>query len=208
MKTKRLLFLLVLLFISCCGCTSKYTLTFEDDKFVEELVISDISIEEEKALIKYVSGSEYLVIDEKKSYKYEEKDKNRIYTYEMGKKLVVSPLINTCFENVYIIDEDDYIRIETDGDYYCQNYKTEVYFKTDKEVIYSNADSTDNNIYKWDSLKNGIKLQFSKTKLADLDKNTLISKKVNDVYVRLIICIVFIVMVIFTVSYFKKRNSE
>lgn len=207
MKRFKLIFIFIMLFL-ISGCTSKYTLTYEDDKFSEELIISNISKEDERNLIKYESGSKYLEIDENNSYMYKTNDKNeKIYSYDMGKELVVSPLINTCFEDVYIIKEDDYILIKTEGDYYCSNYNTEVYFKTDKKVMYSNSKSVDNNVYKWDSLEDGINIQFSTTQLATVN-DSVISKDINSLYIRLIISIVFIVIVIFTVSYFKKKNNS
>ena len=190
------------------GCTSKYTLTYEDNKFSEELIISNISKEDERNLVKYESGSKYLEIDENNSYMYKTNDKNeKIYSYDMGSELIRSPLINTCFEDIYIIKEDDYILIKTEGDYYCSNYNTEFYFKTDKKVMHSNSKSVDNNIYKWDSLEDGINIQFSTTELAKVN-DSVISKDINSLYIRLIISIVFIVIVIFTVSHFKKKNNS
>ena len=209
MKKFKLIFIFIMLFL-ISGCTSKYTLTYEDDKFSEELIISNISKEDERTLIKYKNGSKYLEIDEDNSYMYKTNDKNEnIYSYDMGSELIESPLINTCFEDVYIIKEDDYILIKTEGDYYCSNYNTEVYFKTDKKVIRSNSKSIDidNNIYKWDSLKDGIMIQVSTTELATV-KDLVISKDVNSLYIRLIISIVFIVIVIFTISHFKRKNNS
>ena len=52
MKKFKLIFIFIMLFL-ISGCTSKYTLTYEDDKFSEELIISNISKEDERTLIKY-----------------------------------------------------------------------------------------------------------------------------------------------------------
>ena len=133
---KKLLLLVVLVFIVCVGCTNQYTLTYEDGIFSEQLVITDISQEDNKALLRYSEGSDYLKIDDKNSYKYIEKSGSKIYSYKMGEDFVKSPLITTCFENVFVVDKEDYLHIKTDGEYYCVSHEIEVLFKTDKEVIY------------------------------------------------------------------------
>lgn len=200
-----LLFILVLL---CVGCTNKYTLIYEDGIFSEELVISNIDQEDEKALVRYDNGSEYLVIDENNSYKYVEKNNSKVYTYKMGEDFVKSPLISTCFENVFVLDEEDYIHIKTDGSYYCTNHEIEVYFTTDKRVIYSNASISKDNVYKWESLEDGIELQFSKTETSSVDNDSSITKNASNLYIRLIICIVFIVIIICTVIHLKKKKRS
>jgi len=207
MKKNKLSFIFCLILIVCCGCTNKYTLTYEDDKFSEELIISDLTMEDKKALIKYVEGSKYLVIDDKNSYHYEENDNSKIYTNNMGHDFIVSPLINTCFEDVFVLDEEDYIHLKTSGDFYCENYEVEVYFKTDKKVIYSNSDSVKDNVYKWNSLEKGIELQFSKDKNF-VQQDNVIDENVSNILIRLIICLVFIGLITFVYFYLKKKNSE
>ena len=202
---KKVLFLLILIFVVCSGCTNQYTLTYEDDIFSEQLVITDITEEDNKALLRYGEGSDNLKIDEKNSYKYIEKSGTKIYSYKMGEDFVKSPLISTCFENVFVVDKDDYLHIKTDGEYYCVNHDIEVLFKTDKEVIFNNASTVKDNVYKWDSLEDGIEFQVSKINLANSNS---ITNNASQLYVRLIICVVFIIVVIFTVMYLKKRNKN
>ena len=202
---KKLLLLFVLVFISCLGCTNQYTLTYEDDIFSEQLVITDITQEDDKALLRYSEGSDYLKIDENNSYKYIEKSGSKVYSYKMGEDFVKSPLITTCFENVFVVDKDDYLHIKTDGEYYCVNHDIEVLFKTDKEVIYNNASVVKDNVYKWDTLEDGIEFQVSKVNLAN---NSSINNNASQLYIRLIICIAFIIVIVFTVMHLKKKNNN
>lgn len=202
---KKLLLLVVLVFIVCVGCTNQYTLTYEDGIFSEQLVITDISQEDNKALLRYSEGSDYLKIDDKNSYKYIEKSGSKIYSYKMGEDFVKSPLITTCFENVFVVDKEDYLHIKTDGEYYCVSHEIEVLFKTDKEVIYNNASIVKDNVYKWDNLEEGIEFQVSKVNLAN---SSSVNNNANQLYIRLIICIVFIVIIVFTVMHLKKKNKN
>lgn len=202
---KKLLLLVVLVFIVCVGCTNQYTLTYEDGIFSEQLVITDISQEDNKALLRYSEGSDYLKIDDKNSYKYIEKSGSKIYSYKMGEDFVKSPLITTCFENVFVVDKEDYLHIKTDGEYYCVSHEIEVLFKTDKEVIYNNASIVKDNVYKWDNLEEGIEFQVSKVNLAN---SSSVNNNANQLYIRLIICIVFIVIIVFTVMHLKKKYKN
>ena len=203
---KKILLLFVLIFVVCCGCTNQYTLTYEDGIFSEQLVVSNITQEDSKALLRYTEGSEYLKIDDNNSYKYMEKSGSKIYSYNMGEDFVKSPLVTTCFENVFVVENDEYVHIKTEGEYYCTSHEIEVLFKTDKEVMYNNASVVKDNVYKWDSIKDGIELQVSKTTLASSDNS--INSNISELYIRLIICVVFIVILIFTVIYLKKKNNN
>lgn len=199
-------FLFIILFVVICtGCSSKYTLTYNNDKFFEELIVYNYDFEEKEVLERYTSGSEYLVIDEKNSYQYKEDNGKKIYTYNMGKDFLVSPIIKSCFEDVFVIDEDSYINIKTDGDFYCDNNKLEVYFKTDKKVLYSNASSVEDNIYKWDDLKDGLEIHFSKVELYDDISST--TNSLNDLYIRLAISIGFIIVVTGVFIYLNKKKN-
>ena len=208
MKKKKLIFLFVLVLFACCGCKGKYTLTYENDKFTEEIVLSELSEEDERDLIKYDNGSEYLKIDDNNSYLYALDGKNKRYKFDMGNKFVISPLINTCFENVNVVDKDNFINISTSGEYYCKGYDFEVIFKTDKKVVYNNATSISENTYKWDSVEKGIEIHVSKTELATSIGESKVSENATSLYIRLIICIVLVVIFVFTLSHLKKKNEN
>lgn len=202
---KKLLFVFIFVLITCCGCSGKYTLTYVDDSFSEEFVLEDTTGIENEVLVRYTDGSEYLKIDDNNSYSYKLKDNKRYYSYKMGKDFIITPMIDSCFENIFVVDEKDYINIKTSGKNQCDG-KIEFYFKTDKVVVSSNADSVKDNTYKWDSLDDGIKLHFSKVEKASLDND--ISSERNEVLIRLGICAGFIVLFIGVVIFLKKNFDE
>lgn len=208
MKDKKLIFIFIFVLFVCCGCKGEYTLTYENNKFSENFVVSDLSKEDSRDLVKYDNGSEYLKIDDKNSYLYAEDGDNKIYKFDMGDKFVVSPLINTCFEHVNVVDKDDFINISASGEYYCKNYDLVVYVKTDKKVIFSNASSVSDNTYKWDNLENGLEIHMSKDEPYVKERESSVSENVTSTYIRLIICIIAIILLVFTISYLKKKNKE
>lgn len=211
MNKKKFLLLCIFVLFACCGCNSEYTLSYENGEFSEKLIISDTDQEEDKILLRYEEDSENLIIDEKNSYQYEEKDDKRIYSYNMGEKLTLTPLIRMCFEDIILIDEPDYIHLKTVGENYCLIYDTVIYFKTDKYVISTNADSKEGDTYKWDSIKSGIEIKFSKNDTESKDKNTAgktITKSANKVYIRLVISLVLIVFVIVSIAFLKKKKNN
>lgn len=202
---KKLLFMFILVLITCCGCSGKYTLTYKDDSFSEEFILVDTTGIEDEILARYTDGSEYLEIDENNSYSYEEKDGKRYYSYKMGKDFVITPLIDSCFDKVFVIDEKEYINIKTDGKNQCDG-NIEFYFKTDKVVVNSNASSVKDNTYKWDSLDDGIELHFSKVDKVSLNND--LSKEKNEVLIRLGISVGFILLFIGIVIFLKKNFDE
>lgn len=206
MNRKKLLLLFIFIFVTCCGCSGKYTLTYKEDNFSEEFVLVDFSDVEEEILARYTDGSEYLEIDENNSYSYEEKDNKKYYKYNMGKEFVLTPLIEHCFDKVFVVDEDNYINIKTSGENEC-DASIELYFDTDKKVVSSNASSVKDNVYKWDSLDDGVEIHFSKTEKAELDGKD-ITKERNDFLIRLGISVLFIGLVIGIIIFLKKRFED
>ena len=202
---KKLLFVFIFVLITCCGWSGKYTLTYVKDNFSEEFVLEDVTGIEDEILVRYTEDSEYLVIDENNSYTYTLKDGKRYYSYKMGKDFIITPLIDSCFEDIFVVDEKDYINIKTSGENQCEG-KIEFYFKTDKVVVSSNASSVKNNTYKWDSLDDGINLHFSKVDKVSLDKD--ISSEKKEVLIRLGICAGVIVLFVGVVIFLKKNFDE
>ena len=191
----------VFILVLCTGCNANYTLTFVDNKFSEEVTIHDISDDDRVRLDRLTANEEYLKFDEANSYQVTDNDDNFILSYDIGDELVKTKLLKYCFDDVYIIDKDDYIYIETDGENKCSDYDIKFTFKTDKEVFRNNANKIDKNTYIWNNFNDGVDLLFSKSKpwknRNELGKNVL----------YLVIVSVIVAIFIGIVFYFYKKNN-
>lgn len=137
--------------------------------------------------------------ENKKTYDY-----TASYTYQNLDDLSSSRIINNCFENSSVIDEEDYYSISLSGDFYClYSDKVKVSIHSDYAIISSNADKTNNNTYTWTLeedktdieliLSKDIKYQKSETKTSSI---------------RIISFIILIILVTITYLLYKKKNSN
>ena len=206
MKKIKLIVLAILLVIICSSCKVTYTVTYENDNFSEEVVIDGLSSEEQAKFSRFDDPFS-LKIDDDNSYTYKNAGERRVFSYDMGDKLQKTPLLKYCFEKIYIVDEKDYIHVETGGKYYCSDFDVVLKIKTDKKVLDSNASSDEDGVYTWDNLKDGVNVQISKQNVIQ-DSDVVISKRTKDLLIRLAIVIVFIIVIVFMVIYIKRRNGD
>ncbi len=204
---KKIKFLIVIVVILLCsGCKATYKLDYYDDTFKEELVVEELSQQDQTYFDRY-NDEASLVIDDNNSYKYTNGNNKKIFSYTIGKSLKNTPLLDYCFENVYVIDTEKYVNIKTDGEFYCKNYDITLKLNTDKKVINSNASSSVDGTYTWDELEDGITVQISKEELL-LDSNNVVKKNLKDLYIRLAIVIGFIVIIVFAIIRLKKNHNK
>ncbi len=203
---KKLKFLIVIAVILLCnGCKATYKLNYYDDTFKEELVVEELSKQDQTYFDRY-NDEASLVIDDNNSYKYINDSDKKIFSYTIGKNLKNTPLLDYCFENVYVIDTEKYVNIKTDGEFYCKNYDITLKLNTDKKVINSNASSSVDGTYTWNELEDGITVQISKEELL-LDNDNVVKKNLKDLYIRLAIVIGFIIVFVIVIIRLKKNHS-
>ena len=206
MKKIKLVVLSIILILVCSGCKTTYTITYIDDDFKEEAIIEEISVDDQELFHRYDDPGS-LIFDENESYTYTDSGSKKVFSYDIGKKLKETPLLKYCFEKVYIVDEKEYINVQTGGEYYCSNNDITLKIETDKKVINHNASSVDGNTYTWEDLKDGVVIQFSKEKLVN-DSSTAINKELKNLLIRLLIVVVFIVFLVLIIIYLKRRQGE
>ena len=203
-------YLLLIVPILLTGCTAKYTLTYEDNNFSEEVIISGVTEDEDPYFDRFKSddAENNLKISESsdKSYKFSDEGTTKKLAYNYGNTLEVTKLLKYCYEDIIILNSDDYVTINTYGENYCKNYDVEIIFKTDKLVLDNNADKIDGNTYKWTDLSKDLILQVSKKESPSNSK----SKKDNTVLRLIITLVVILVMIVLFIqrkSQAKKRNN-
>ena len=205
MKNLKLLIVISIILL-CNGCKATYKLNYYEDTFKEELIVEELSQQDQTYFDRYNDAAS-LVIDNNNSYKYINSSNKKIFSYTIGKSLKNTPLLDYCFENVYIIDTDKYVNIKTDGEFYCKNYDITLNLNTDKKVINSNASSSVDGTYTWNELEDGIVVQISKEESL-LDSNSVVKNNLKDLYIRLAIVIGFIVIFVFTMIWLKKQHHK
>ena len=198
-------YLLLIVPIILTGCTANYTLTYENNNFNEEVIIENINDEELSKFDKLKASDNFK--DEKNNleYKYIDNGKTKTIKLDIGEDLVVTKLLNYCYEDIYLINESNYFTIQTGGEKYCKNYDIKVNFKTDKNIINSNADSTNDNVLTWNKLDKDINIQVSKTDSIKKNKN---EKNISESLRYIIVFVVLIVVGIATFFIYKLKNNK
>lgn len=198
-------YLLLIVPIILTGCTANYTLTYENNNFNEEVIIENINDEELSKFDKLKASDNFK--DEKNNleYKYIDNGKTKTIKLDIGEDLVVTKLLNYCYEDIYLINESNYFTIQTGGEKYCKNYDIKVNFKTDKNIINSNADSINDNVLTWNKLDKDINIQVSKTESIKKNKN---EKKISESLRYIIVFVLLIVVGIATFFIYKLKNNK
>ncbi len=198
-------YLLLIVPIILTGCTANYTLTYENNNFNEEVIIENINDEELSKFDKLKASDNFKDEENNLEYKYIDNGKTKTITLDIGEDLVVTKLLNYCYEDIYLINESNYFTIQTGGEKYCKNYDIKVNFKTDKNIINSNADSINDNVLTWNKLDKDINIQVSKTDSIKKNKN---EKNISESLRYIIVFVVLIVVGIATFFIYKLKNNE
>ena len=213
--------LLLLLTIILCGCTSKYELTIDGNKFSEKITTYIYSGDRENDLFDGIeSGNridgliEHDVFSSFGSYKnkykkkyskkseYEKVELRQSYTYEEFKK---SNSIMSCFHKYEFNEDKKYYEISLYDGFFClyNNDNIDIIIKNKNKVVESTADEVVGNKYIWHVGKNNYK---------DLNIFMKFSKKSKVMMVFPIIIIVSFVLilgvgVVFTIMKVKKNEE-
>ena len=157
--SKKMLSLLLIVFIFSVGHTTNYNATI-DDKITE-----DISIKVTKGDIENPSNLIDTIITDK-VYVYLNNENDSIYNKTVSKngdntnvrlkytfdvdKFEKSKYFNTCFENTIFIKKDNYLYIKGYDGFYCSSGNNmNISITTDKLVMLHNASIVNGNTYTW-----------------------------------------------------------
>lgn len=216
MKKKIFLFLLPILLLT--GCTVNYNLTINENSIVETIsgtaYKSDYEIKETDTDINLfytlINDDVTSLIDGSDLYTKDiENNNNGIdynYTYNYKKNFDKSRIINTCFENHYIDETDEYYSIKLSGEFYCLYAdKININVTSNYEVIDNNAKSIDGNKYKWVIDKSN-NVDISLTVSKNVRYEEPVKAKLFSTF-QIVGLIVFAVLVIITYILYKRKNS-
>lgn len=219
--------LLFLILIFCSGCEINYNLEIDENNIKENI---KFNVTEQDYNNYNDSQEEKLTEDLYETFDeqhipafindfdtYHNKNSNKInngldleYTYNYNYlDFSKSYLINNCFEDYVVLNEDDYFYIKAYGSFSCYYDKTNIRIKTKYKVIGNNADSVLNNTYIWnidDDNRNDVNIVFqvSKTELNNINND--INNDTN--YTLITVIIVLVVLCgcgIYIYYHFKKR---
>lgn len=179
MKKRILLLIVFVVCILCSGCKSQYTLSYIDNKFSEEVKITEIGKDDAPYFERIYEKSPDIMVDNKNYYNYKNNNGDISLQYDMGKEIVKTKLLSYCYENVYIIDKDDYVSLVADGKNYCDNNDIEIRFNTDRKVYKHNANKVDNGIYIWSSKSKKIELIVEKGALKNPNKSGFLNPTIK-----------------------------
>ena len=178
---------LLFIFLLTCGCTSKYTITFNDDSIDEEFIstipdsdiptLSDddikLGIDLDDDITPFIKGDQYPFFgneDIKYNKTVEKVGNNNIVTLKYSYKYDEfnnSQAINKCFGKAAFNEEENQYSFTASGKFYClYSDEVEINFVTDKKVLKHNATKVEGNKYTWilneDNYKNvDISIQIS-----------------------------------------------
>ena len=205
MKNKVLLLLVFISLVLCSGCKAQYNLSYIDNKFSEKVVFTDIGKDDASYFSRIYEKSPDIMFDQKHYYSYKSDNGDISLQYNIGKTLTKTKLLGYCYENIYIIDKDDYISLVADGENYCKNYDIEIRFNTDRIVYKHNANKVENGIYIWNNKNKRIELIVEKGKLKNPNKVGALNP-----VVKIILFIILIIsgLILGLCIYKKSKNGD
>ena len=162
---------IILIFLSIIllsGCDINYNIDISNNKINTDL---DLSVsetdyknyndnQEEKlsaTLYEYFDEREILAFDDMNYKDFHNKkvskngrslDINYTYKYTYL-DFYKSSMLNTCFEDFIVLNEDNYFYVKAFGKFNCYYDDTKINIKTDRKVINSNHDSYKDGVYTW-----------------------------------------------------------
>ncbi len=216
LKNKKILALMVVSILFCCGWKAQYNLEINNGDFSEKILFTfDENIYSKLEKIKKDDDGEYIerslvygdifaVNDEKKLYKKEinSADISTVklsYTYTFA-EFNNSKYINNCFSNFYTEETSKYYYVKAYGKFNCLSKGIEeINIKTNNKIeVNSNATKNSNNSYTW-KLNNDLNnIEFKIFK----EKNNNVKYLIYSSTILLIVLVILIY-----IKRFKKINK-
>lgn len=224
---------IILIFLSIIllsGCDINYNINITNNKISTDL---DLSVsetdyrnyndnQEEKlsaTLYEYFDEREILAFDDM-NYKdfYNKKvskngrslDVNYTYKYTYL-DFYKSSLLNTCFEDFIVLNEDNYFYVKAFGKFNCYYDDTKINIKTDRKVINSNHDSYKNGVYTWNidrDKSNNVNIIFQVDKENHFVEDDISSKKENGIDLLTIVGIILGIGALVILGIIMKKQNK
>lgn len=232
---KKIIILFVSLFL--VGCSANYTLTIDNDSYIENVQIIPGNDDEKNTLFSNewkipIDYDIYSATDdsdnssevEKEHYEYKENDDSIEFEYAFSYNSIInSTALKYCFNSARIINRDNNIIITTNKESNCfgseglDELVINIIVK-DKNVISNNADKIIGNKYIWNINKNNYKDKSINLTLGEMSRSTsssnLDKEKGNffsNIYIdnsMLIFCFIFFIVVGVVVLIYKKIQKD
>lgn len=224
---------IILIFLSIIllsGCDINYNINITNNKISTDL---DLSVsetdyknyndnQEEKlsaTLYEYFDEREILAFDDM-NYKdfYNKKvskngrslDVNYTYKYTYL-DFYKSSLLNTCFEDFIVLNEDNYFYVKAFGKFNCYYDDTKINIKTDRKVINSNHDSYKDGVYTWNidrDKSNNVNIIFQVDKENHFVEDDISSKKENGIDLLTIVGIILGIGALVILGIIMKKQNK
>lgn len=214
---KKVLILFCLLFF-LTGCSVQYDLDFSDDIFKESIKIGKfdkdkiVGFDLYEPISYYDSNtSDYYNLNYSKGYL------NLDYDYSIS-KFRVSSTLTECYDFSGITTDDKYFYILTSDEFKCLSYdgyvanNVKINFTTDYEVVETNADSVDGNVYTWIINKDNSNSKPISIKLKNKSDDSSSTEKTNknsfNLFNYLIFITIFFVIILLVFIFLKIKNEK
>lgn len=224
---------IILIFLSIIllsGCDINYNINITNNKISTDL---DLSVsetdyknyndnQEEKlsaTLYEYFDEREILAFDDM-NYKdfYNKKvskngrslDVNYTYKYTYL-DFYKSSLLNTCFEDFIVLNEDNYFYVKAFGKFNCYYDDTKINIKTDRKVINSNHDSYKDGVYTWNidrDKSNNVNIIFQVDKENHFVEDDISIKKENGIDLLTIVGIILGIGALVILGIIMKKQNK
>lgn len=152
MKKNYLLFLALFLL---SGCSVEYNLEFNDEILEEEIILGPLT-ENAKAELDFIEPYAIDNYDYQELYNVDITDTTLKLNYKYSKNLYdMSNSLNECYDLSNFSYDDEYYYLLTSNEFKCLNYagyetdEVRINFKTNYNVVSTNADYTDDDTYTW-----------------------------------------------------------
>lgn len=219
MKNKLYLIIPLLLFLS--GCTVNYNLNIDKDSITENIngTVTNEEIMPEiegrndvniKYYYLYLNDSALIInTDEKyeKTINDIDNGKSFDFNYVYHGNYNQSNVINSCFENHIIEENDDYYYIKLSGKFSClYSNKIDINVTCNYKVLDNNAKKVNGNKYTWTiDNSNNVDITLTVSKTIKYEGST--KARIFSTF-QIIGFIVFTVLVVITYALYKRKNSS
>lgn len=207
------LFILICLTFLLAGCTADYQVKIKNGKIYEKLVL----IETDKSIFDVPTDSGWTVRETFDVLKEKDEFSKQNYTvksldnsdrlgieYKSNEfnSMINSSILNQCYTNFSVSEENNIITIDTGDQFDCYNYyknlnSVRVELTTNHKVYSSNADEVKNNKYIWSISESGnkrITISYSK----DPVKNNTLN----------IVVILSVLILVSVISYYVIKKNK
>ena len=220
---KKGLIILFLAFI-LCGCSAEYEFSI-NDTLNENIFIYDSynNLEQKLKTDEDMNNAAFELTRFERGYdfyhpqrKYTDENKDKIgYTYSMEHNISefdATSIIRKCYDDINIKETNDFIEIKTTEKFLCFDLFKELdnayitFNNIDDKKIESNADSIDDEQYKWNIIRKNSNIKPIELKIYKNETNS--TKKSSSGLSKIIIPIIIIILLIIIITKILNKTKD